>query len=43
VIDHVEHIMSSLDTFTAIAENLINYTFNVIFSALDRAGSNKHS
>ncbi|KAJ1308495.1 hypothetical protein OPQ81_004199 [Rhizoctonia solani] len=28
--DHVEYIMSSLDMFTSIAENLINYTFNII-------------
>jgi len=29
VVDHVEHIMSSLDMFSAVAENLMNYTFNV--------------
>ncbi|CAE6419321.1 unnamed protein product [Rhizoctonia solani] len=28
--DHVEYIMSSLDMFTSIAENLINYTFNIV-------------
>jgi len=29
VVDHVEHIMSSMDMFSATAENLINYTFNL--------------
>ena len=29
--DHVEHILSSLDMFASISENLINYTFNVCF------------
>ncbi|KAG8690469.1 hypothetical protein FRC11_011415 [Ceratobasidium sp. 423] len=28
--DHVEYIMSSLDMFTSIAENLITYTFNIV-------------
>ncbi|KAG8743373.1 hypothetical protein FRC10_012177 [Ceratobasidium sp. 414] len=28
--DHVEYIMSSLDMFTSVAENLINYTFNIV-------------
>ncbi|CAE6384301.1 unnamed protein product [Rhizoctonia solani] len=28
--DHVEYIMSSLDMFTSISENLINYTFNIV-------------
>ena len=27
--DHMEHILSSLDMFAGIAENLIDYTFNV--------------
>lgn len=27
--DHMEHIMTSLDMYTAMSENLINYTFNV--------------
>lgn len=29
VVDHAEHILSSMDMFSAIAENLINYGFNV--------------
>lgn len=29
VYDHMEHIMTSLDMYTAMSENLINYTFNV--------------
>jgi hypothetical protein len=34
--DHVEYILSSMDTFAGISENLINYTFNVcIHSALN--------
>lgn len=27
--DHVEYILASMDTFAGIAENLINYTFNI--------------
>lgn len=27
--DHMEHILTSLDMFSGIAENLINFTFNV--------------
>ncbi|KAF8336572.1 uncharacterized protein EI90DRAFT_3169918, partial [Cantharellus anzutake] len=30
VLDHTEYILSSLDTFSSIAENLINFTFNTI-------------
>lgn len=29
VFDHMEQILTSLDIFSAIAENLINFTFNV--------------
>lgn len=29
VYDHMEYAMSSLDMYSAMAENLINYTFNV--------------
>lgn len=29
VFDHMEHILSSLDMFAGIAENLIDYTFNL--------------
>jgi len=29
VFDHMEYILTSLDMFAGIAENLINYTFNV--------------
>ncbi|CAE6418565.1 unnamed protein product [Rhizoctonia solani] len=28
--DHIEYIISSLDMFSSIAENLINYTFNLV-------------
>lgn len=28
--DHIEYILSSLDMFSSIAENLINYTFNIV-------------
>ena len=31
--DHMEYILSSLDMFAGISDNLINYTFNV--SSLD--------
>lgn len=27
--DHMEHVMTSLDMYSAMSENLINYTFNV--------------
>lgn len=27
--DHMEYILTSLDMFAGISENLINYTFNV--------------
>ncbi|KAH7886321.1 hypothetical protein F5I97DRAFT_1879408 [Phlebopus sp. FC_14] len=27
--DHMDHILASMDTFAGIAENLINYTFNI--------------
>ena len=33
VYDHMEYILSSLDMFAGISENLINYTFNVSFSS----------
>jgi hypothetical protein len=29
--DHMEYILTSMDMFAGIAENLINYTFNVSF------------
>jgi hypothetical protein len=29
VYDHMEYILSSMDMFSSIAENLINFTFNV--------------
>jgi len=35
--DHVEYIISSLEMFAGVSENLINYTFNVCISLL--AGS----
>lgn len=42
--DHVEYILSSLDMFAGISENLINYTFNVrilsvllLWSLIDRS------
>jgi len=31
--DHMDYILSSLDMFAAIAENLIGYTFNVSLSS----------
>ena len=34
--DHIDLILTSLDMFEAVAENLINYTFNVsIFRDVD--------
>jgi hypothetical protein len=30
--DHMEHVLTCLDMFGAIAENLINFTFNVSLS-----------
>lgn len=30
--DHMDYILNSLDMFSAIAENLISYTFNVSLS-----------
>lgn len=33
VYDHMEYILSNLDMFAGIAENLINYTFNVSAAA----------
>ena len=27
--DHIEYAMSSLDMYSAMAENLVNYSFNV--------------
>lgn len=32
--DHMEYILSSFDMFGGIAENLINYTFNVCYSVI---------
>lgn len=29
VYDHMDHVMTSLDMYAAMSENLINYTFNV--------------
>ena len=29
--DHIDYIISSLDMFSSVTENLINYTFNVSF------------
>ena len=31
MLDHVEHILTSLDTYEAMVENLVNFTFNVCF------------
>ena len=33
--DHLEHVLTCLDMFGAIAENLINFTFNVSFSSIN--------
>lgn len=27
--DHIEYILTSIEMFTGVSENLINYTFNV--------------
>ena len=31
VLDHMEHILTSLDMYGAMVENLVNFTFNVCF------------
>ena len=32
--DHMEHILTSLDMYEAIVENLVNFTFNVCFHGI---------
>jgi len=32
--DHMEYILTSIEIFAGISENLINYSFNVGFPAL---------
>ena len=34
VLDHMEHILTSLDMYEAMVENLVNFTFNVCFHVL---------
>ena len=34
VLDHVEHILMSLDMYEAMVENLVNFTFNVCFHGI---------
>ena len=34
VYDHMDYILTSLDMFASIAENLIQYTFNVSYLAV---------
>jgi hypothetical protein len=34
VYDHIDYILSSLDMFALIAENLVQYTFNVSCSVV---------
>ena len=34
--DHMEYILSSLDMFAGISDNLINYSFNVSFLGMIR-------
>jgi hypothetical protein len=34
VFDHMEYILTTLDMFAGISENLVNYTFNVIPSSI---------
>ena len=31
MLDHMEHILTSLDMYEAMVENLVNFTFNVCF------------
>ena len=34
MLDHVEHILTSLDMYEAMVENLVNFTFNVCFHGI---------
>ena len=34
VLDHMEHILTSLDMYEAMVENLVNFTFNVCFHGI---------
>ena len=34
VLDHMEHILTSLDMYEAMVENLVNFTFNVCFHSI---------
>ena len=36
--DHMDYILSSMDMFASIAENLITFTFNVCFFAFGASG-----
>ena len=34
VLDHMEHILTSLDMYEAMVENLVNFTFSVCFHGI---------
>ena len=34
VLDHMEHILTSLDMYEAMVENFVNFTFNVCFHGI---------
>ena len=34
VLDHMGHILTSLDMYEAMVENLVNFTFNVCFHGI---------
>ncbi|KZP10118.1 hypothetical protein FIBSPDRAFT_872974 [Athelia psychrophila] len=36
VFDHMEHILTSLDMFASISENLINFTFNMVSNDMNQ-------
>ena len=40
VYDHMEYILTSLDMFAGVSENLINYTFNVCLRSMVFRGTN---
>ena len=40
VYDHMEYILTSLDMFAGVSENLINYTFNVCLRSIAFRGTN---
>ena len=34
VLDHMEHVLTSLDMYEAMVENFVNFTFNVCFHGI---------